>query len=134
MGRSYLINANLYSVPNAAGVQGLPIAQIQESATRIAAVDGAYLNWAETQFNPAWTPDLVDRGYAPHLGTMVTLYCDGHVKAMRPLRTATSVNQWGTGSGDTNCAAFTGASSLNCDIPQTNPTAIMAAVDKRFNS
>ncbi|RYG70396.1 DUF1559 domain-containing protein, partial [bacterium] len=133
MGRSYLINANLNSVPAAAGVRGISLASIEESATRIAVVEGSYRDWAETQFNPGWTADLVDRGYAPHLGTMVSLYCDGHVKANRPGRTATPVNQWGTGSGDTACAAYTGANAINCPNPQPNPSAIMNAVDKRFN-
>ena len=133
MGRSYLINANLNSVPAAAGTLGISLASIDEVATRIFAVDGAFKDWDATQFNPQWTADLVDRGYAPHLGTMVTLYCDGHVKSMRPLSTATPVNQWGAGSGDNNCAAYTGANAINCAIPQSNPTAIMAALDKRFN-
>ncbi|BCM92025.1 hypothetical protein IAD21_03904 [Abditibacteriota bacterium] len=64
---------------------------------------------------------------------MSTLYCDGHVNAMRATRTATPTNQWGAGSGDTARAAFTGGNANNCDIPQTNPSAIMAAIDKRFN-
>ncbi|RYX85496.1 DUF1559 domain-containing protein [bacterium] len=134
IGRSYLINANLNSTAAGAGVYGMPIAQIQEVSTRIAVVDGSYRDWDATQFNPGWTPDLLDRGYAPHLGMMATLYCDGHVKAQRPTRTATPVNQWGAGSGDTNCAAFTGANSINCDVPQANPTNIMGAIDRRFNS
>jgi prepilin-type N-terminal cleavage/methylation domain-containing protein/prepilin-type processing-associated H-X9-DG protein len=133
IGRSYLINANLNSVPAAAGTWGMPIAAIQESATRIAVVEGSYKDWDATQFSPTWTGDLVDRGYAPHLGTMVSLYCDGHVKANRPARTAAPVNQWGTGSGDTACAEYTGANSINCPNPQPNPTAIMNALDKRFN-
>lgn len=134
MGRSYLINANLNSVPAGAGTWGMPVAAIEESATRIAVVEGSYKDWAETQFSPSWTPDLVDRGYAPHLGTMVSLYCDGHVKANRPIRTATPVNQWGRGSGDGACDAYTGSNAINCANPQPNPSAIMSALDKRFNS
>ena len=134
MGRSYLINANLYSVPAQAGLNGLPLAAINEVATRIYATDGAFLNWDGTQFNPQWGAGLVDRGNAPHLGTMVTLYCDGHVKSNRPIATATPVNQWGAGSLE-NCTAagFTGVNAINCTLPENNPTGIMAALDKKFN-
>ena len=64
------------------------------------------------------------RGFAGHLGTMNVLYVDGHVKAMKPVKTATPINQWGS-AGSAACSAFTALERINCTTPDpTNVTAM----------
>lgn len=129
---SYYINKNLYD-PN--GFQlGLKIAQIQETSTRIAIMDGGKNGFNGTYVNPEWDPSLADRFFAGHLSTMVITYCDGHAKAKRPIATATPVNEWGRGnpnSNDGSCDAFSNQQMINCSNPTPTVSALMAELQKR---
>lgn len=64
-----------------------------------------------------WKADKWQQGFAGHLSTANYLFVDGHVKAMRPLATATPRNMWGGMDGGT-CKSR----SINCDAPE--PTII----------
>ena len=69
-----------------------------------------------------WTNDA----FAGHLGTMVCLFADGHVKSLRPVTTMTPFNMWGrfdpqnTGECANNGDRF----RVNCDEP--SPEALQA--------
>ena len=57
-----------------------------------------------------WKSDRWQQGFAGHLSTANYLFADGHVKAMRPLATATPFNMWGGMDGGA-CRNR----SINCD-------------------
>lgn len=76
-----------------------------------------------TDFGSSWWYDAMPGywvyGFAGHSGMANYLFGDGHVKAMKPSRTATPVNMWGGMSGG---GAYTtsacGTTSVNCDTPE----------------
>jgi prepilin-type N-terminal cleavage/methylation domain-containing protein/prepilin-type processing-associated H-X9-DG protein len=133
MPRSYVMNSNLYL--NRQAPSGMPLANILEPATRVAVVDGNGGSWDWTILTPGWAPNLADRGFAGHLGTMVVAYADGHVKSMRPTQTATPVNQWGRGVWNSSgaCASFINENMINCSNVDADVSNFMAALDKRHN-
>ncbi len=66
---------------------GLALAQLQSSSQVILVGENATRN--EPEF---WsTPDL---NFQAHLGMTNFLFCDGHVKSMKPIATGTPVNLW----------------------------------------
>jgi prepilin-type N-terminal cleavage/methylation domain-containing protein len=131
---SYMINSNLYL--SQGNYQGMKIAQIQETATRIAVVDGGGNGWDWTTFVPGWGADIANRGFAGHLSTFCLVYADGHAKAKRPVATATPVNEWGRGdlnSSDGSCDAFIKPDAINCTNPTPSVSALMAALQKLYS-
>lgn len=58
-----------------------------------------------------WKAEQWQQGFASHLSTANYLFCDGHVKAMRPLSTATPRNMWGGMEGGV-CRDH----SINCNM------------------
>lgn len=60
-----------------------------------------------------WKGDEWQQGFAGHLGTANYLFCDGHVKALRPSETASPFNMWGGMDGGA-CHSR----SINCDTPE----------------
>ena len=61
--------------------------------------------------DPKFRDDTNDLLFVDHMQQTNFLFCDGHVKAMRPVATVTPVNMWNV----TN-AAPTGIQNLMCDI------------------
>ena len=112
-------------VPNWTGADPLALALVTNTSSKILLSEtnyGDYGNW-ETMYDD-WNANTIrDNGFADHLGTMNCLFLDGHVKAMKPVNTATPLNMWGTmaDSSGTNCDASVRkniyAQGINCDIP-----------------
>ena len=130
---SYLINYNIYNSPQ--NFTGVKIAQVQETSTRIAILDGGGDGYNNATFYSGWTPGLANRGFAGHLGTFCIVYADGHAKAKRPMATAAPLNEWGRGdlnSGDGSCDTFVRADAINCTNPTPSVTALMGALEQRY--
>lgn len=70
------------------------LAAVPSTATTILASDYSY-SWAEIGLNQAPATYTNNWYMSPgHLGTVNFLFCDGHVKAMKPLATVTTTNMW----------------------------------------
>ena len=111
-------------IPGFTGAPPLALAFVQSTASKILMSEtnfGEYGNWNFPY--PDWSvADIRDRGFAGHLGTMNCLFIDGHVKAMKPVNTATPLNMFGTHGDNSgpNCDAGTSnavtyAQGVNCD-------------------
>ena len=83
-----------------------------------------------------------ERGFAGHLTTWNCLYGDGHVKAQRPVRTMSPVNQWGAfkdtanGNGYSSCVATNwnsddDAQNPNCDMPSAGALNFLQQLEAR---
>ena len=83
-----------------------------------------------------WTGDqILNTGYAGHLGTWNVLYVDGHVKSLLPTKTMTPVNQWGAFNDNTttdpafpNCKGngWYNEDSANPNCDQVSPGVLIA--------
>lgn len=99
-------------------------------------------------FNPyayiyPWTDasNTTNDGWAGHMGTANQLFIDGHVKAYRPVQTATPLNMWGMMDdipASDNCSVNqsptneTLTKGINCDVVSQKQLAAMAAVEKKY--
>ncbi|RYX80180.1 DUF1559 domain-containing protein [bacterium] len=77
---------------------GLAQAQINNSATTILVMENGYLRdepdmWATGDL-VAVSPAANQVRLTNHLSTSNYLFCDGHVKSLKPLATASSLNMW----------------------------------------
>jgi prepilin-type processing-associated H-X9-DG protein len=139
---SYVANPRVL-IPDWAGGQ-LALSAVNSPSTKIMITEGnwdniyMYSNW-HTAGNQA---NVVNAGFAGHLGTAVYLFADGHVKSMRPAKTMTGTNMWGqfednTTSGD--CANRSPVwqdwyrRGINCDEVSPGAQANIAAFDKANN-
>lgn len=72
-----------------------------------------------------------------HLGTANYLFADGHVKALRPIATASTINMWGQMNANTasdgGACADTTKRDINCDVSPQSLKDALAALDKKFN-
>ncbi len=125
---SYVNNQNLIGDY----VVSMSIADVQKPSQKIIVLE--YTDKDRTFHKPEWNAGTaVNRVWAGHLGQMNLLYIDGHVKSQRASVTAGPFNQWGKANGNACGAAFDGANRINCDLPETNLTDCMDAVDKKYN-
>lgn len=139
--KSYLINSNIYASYRAVSPPsglGIHMSIIEESATRLAVMEGpgTESGFTGTFFDAAYaSAGYGGRGFAGHLGTMNVLYVDGHVKAMKPVNTATPLNQWGAGDG-TACPGFVSGEdaikAINCKAVEANIVAAMNAISANY--
>jgi len=129
---SYAPNVHLF-VPRSAGT-GRSIASITNVSTRIMMSEvnnDASVEYADAKYSsPTQSNDgELYRTFAGHLGTTNFLFADGHVKAMKPVRTMTPLNMWGrlkfngTGTGcaggsDVNSSSDMANFDVNCEDPQ----------------
>jgi prepilin-type N-terminal cleavage/methylation domain-containing protein/prepilin-type processing-associated H-X9-DG protein len=89
---------------------------VRSPASKIMVTEIAYQNWTDYG-SPWWTGGgNWNQGFAGHGGRANYLYCDGHVKGLKPIQTDTTINQWGGMNGNTTCAT-PGDTSINCDQP-----------------
>ncbi len=58
------------------------------------------------------------RGFAGHTGRMNVVFCDGHVKSLRPTQTMVPYNMWGDQWDGTNkgCPGLDDAQAINCNV------------------
>ena len=129
-------------VPYWTGAPPLALATVSSVATKIVmseSSNGTGGNW-HVVYDDWGAGTIRDYGFAGHLGTMNCLFIDGHVKAMKPINTATPVNMWGTqydssnaGNCVTNPRKTIYESGINCDEPSTAQTQGLAALGARYN-
>jgi len=111
------------------GTGGLNMAAINEPANKIAVAESiAY--WPNVVWPDTSSDDVRDNLFAGHTGVSNYVFCDGHVKALRPTATESapgatpSFNMWGALSSPSNnsygmpgtgvCTDF----SINCDTSE----------------
>jgi len=120
---------------------GTPLSLIQSPATKIMATEslwndpeiGAWGSWG-------WDNQFAEGGFAGHLNTWVCLYADGHVKSMRPTRTMTPQNQWGSFQDIDNepgCGNPWGGNSgingfINCDVVSPGALGGLQKLEQRY--
>jgi prepilin-type N-terminal cleavage/methylation domain-containing protein/prepilin-type processing-associated H-X9-DG protein len=125
----YPLNARMHG----SAQQALHMAAVQAPATKISMSEATA---RYTEFNTTTTRavDMAAWGFAGHMSTTNYLFGDGHVKALRPVRTTTPLNMWGA-RGPTavaGCSSATLAESINCDIPEPVMTQGMQMLEERF--
>ena len=95
--RSYAINGttNAGGTPPSEYNRAEALAAVPDTAQTILVSEYSYLDahvgfgeYAGQYFQENWY------GFAGHLGTANFLFCDGHVKAMKPINTGTPLNMW----------------------------------------
>ena len=65
------------------------------SASQVVLVTEADGVWAYPEINMAGSSaDVANRSFKGHLGQVNFLFCDGHVKSLKPTATGTPVNMW----------------------------------------
>lgn len=126
--RSYGINAHI-----AVADSGTSIADIQSPAMKVAVAEMTKTDWSD--YGAAWWTgpgNWQQVGFAGHLSTANYLFCDGHVKSLKPTKTGSPFNMWGGlnsgGTSDPNCTT----DSPNCDVPQTAITDGLAQLEKNY--
>jgi prepilin-type N-terminal cleavage/methylation domain-containing protein/prepilin-type processing-associated H-X9-DG protein len=95
--------------------------------------------------NEAGNTDISKNGFAGHTGVANYLFCDGHVKSMKPSATAGNVatgaiNLWGgmnpsggyLGMPASNPAGVCSGNDINCDTPEPAIIQGMAALQARY--
>jgi prepilin-type N-terminal cleavage/methylation domain-containing protein/prepilin-type processing-associated H-X9-DG protein len=117
------------------GNWGIPLAAIQSPATKIVVGEGIE-NYTDVM-HPNWTSgEIGSRVWSGHLSTANYLFFDGHVKALRPLATATPTNMWGaqtaTGGGPVAGCSSAQNDALNCDTPEPTITSGMGTVQTKY--
>ena len=129
---SYGIN-HLIARPNWNNNSGMSLATINEVSRKIIVAEKnnnnteTGLGWDDWDGNQ-WR----DNAFAGHLGTANYLFCDGHVKALRPTATVSNgFSMWGK-FRDTGCT-LPNSEAINCD--GVSPAALNAfgLLDKKFN-
>ncbi len=131
---SYGMNYHIGYVGGALG-NALPLSAIDSPSqkilfaeTRASEAGLANTDWTGTQWGNTY-------GFAGHLGTWNCAFADGHVKALRPLKTMVPYNMWGqfndnTAADGPNCGT---SWSINCDVAGTQSIAGMAGLDQKYN-
>jgi len=82
--------------------------------------------------------DFQVNGFAGHTGRMNVLFCDGHVRTLKPEQTAGANGQpsyWGgfeDSLGDTSCPNYNPANMLNCDGYSPGATKNLAALGAKW--
>ena len=97
---SYSANGHVMIKVNIVNPAPQKMAVIAESARKVLAAEGV-ASW-DGRYPIIGLPDeagggnyLPDYGFSGHLATWNVLFCDGHVKSMKPVQTMTPVNMWG---------------------------------------
>lgn len=108
---------NLVGDHGTAGPVGL--AGVDSPATKImvAELAGGATGQTWTDYGSWWWPGSCNcwgYGFGGHLGTSNYLFGDGHVKALKPLATATPVNMWGS----VDSGVCPNNPTINCDTPE----------------
>jgi prepilin-type N-terminal cleavage/methylation domain-containing protein/prepilin-type processing-associated H-X9-DG protein len=94
-------------------LQAGTITQIQSTSTKISiAEDREGYSVVAPHHNVG---QMSGRLFGRHLQTFNVLYADGHVKSLRPVRTATPVNQWGRHNDNSAACVNTDTERINCD-------------------
>ena len=108
--RSYGANHRLMPDGNAT----VGMAEVQAVAQKIIVAEMTGQSW--TDYGAPWWNgnEWLDAGFAGHLSTANYLFADGHVKAYRPVNTATPFNMWGDNDGGTTTGNCNNR-SINCD-------------------
>ena len=120
-------------------VTGLPLAFVNSPSQKIIITE----SFNKYGYLYPWTTasDTAVDGWAGHLGTANQLFIDGHVKAYRPLQTATPFNMWGTMTDNTASATCsqnqlptneTVTKGINCDDVSPLQVAAMGAVENKY--
>jgi prepilin-type processing-associated H-X9-DG protein len=95
------------------------LSNIQSSATRVMASEGSGNDIWGMGFND-WgggnSNNWAGEGWSNHLGTFNVLFADGHVKALKPVRTMTPTNFWG---GFDSPAGGCSTGDVNCEVTDT---------------
>ena len=126
-------------VPIWSGQGGLPMAVVQSPSQKIVITE----SFNRYGLVYPWTTagDMATDGWAGHMGTFNNLFIDGHVKAYRPLQTATPFNMWGTMTDNTasdTCSQNqaptneTLTKGINCDAVSQMQVAVMAAIENKY--
>jgi hypothetical protein len=72
-----------------------------------------------------------DRLWGGHLSTMNVLCADGHVKSLRPTRTAAPLDQWCSSMQDNFSVCGTGdTEGINCDEQSSNQSLAIQGVER----
>ena len=121
------------------GAGGIAQGQIQAPASKILiceSINGSPdFIWPDTD-----APSIQNLGYAGHNGSANYLFCDGHVKTMKPTATASPLNMWGgtNGAGGylgmpaSNPAGVCGNNDVNCDTPEPVIVQGMALLQQKY--
>ena len=141
---SYAGNYQLFDGPTYGAPHSL--AFVEKSSEKllitetVAFANGSTVNGASSTalgystWSNAGSTSFATEGYAGHLGTMNVLFCDGHVKSLRPDQTAGAgggVNMWG-GFNDNICSAANYKNMFNCDKPSPGATLNLAALRAKY--
>ncbi len=124
------------------GAGGTSLANIQEPASKILISEciNPSPDYVWPDANETGNTDISGKGYAGHNDTANYLFCDGHVKSMKPTATASPLNMWGgmNGTGGyagmpaSNVAGVCGNNDINCDTPEPVIMQGMAALQQRY--
>lgn len=118
--------------PDYTKATGMPIANIQEVSRKILVTERSNnseqgVGWSDWQ-DGNWR----DNGFAGHLGTMNNLFCDGHVKSMRPSATvAGGYSMWGK-IIDSTCT-LPPEQAINCNDVTGRGVTLMGLLDQKYN-
>jgi prepilin-type N-terminal cleavage/methylation domain-containing protein/prepilin-type processing-associated H-X9-DG protein len=123
---SYAVNYNF--------LQAGTITQIQSVATKIMVTEDkdGYSLMAPHHANGGTSSTIAGRIWSGHLSTMNVLYTDGHVKAVRPMRTASPVNQWGRMEDNSSACINSDTEGINCDEVSARQLAAMQGVENQY--
>ncbi len=111
---------------------GMPLSLISEVSRKILVTERSNnreqgVGWDDWDSNA-----YRDNCFAGHLGTMNNLFCDGHVKSMRPSATiAGGYSQWGKLRGST--CTLPKAESINCNDVTGEGLTVMGGLDAKYN-
>ena len=108
--------------------QGLKLAAINSTSTKIMVGEIRDARWTEYG-SPKWINGYWDVGFAGHLNTANYLFCDGHVKSLRPTSTEIPTNMWGaTTSPPPGCTA----SDINCDVTDPGIVGPLQTLENKY--
>ena len=97
----------------------------------VTVVNAAFI-WPDYN-NSSKEAEVKSISFVGHLSTANYLFCDGHVKAMRPTQTMSDINMWGDfyDTSGTDCPSSADGSFLgiNCDIISNGFKTNLAAVE-----
>ncbi len=88
------------------------LASVSATANKVMVMEQKGQTWNDYG-SSWWTTGNWDQGFAGHTGSMNVLFCDGHVKSLKPVALLTPVNMLGAFDSDNGCAHR----DINCDKP-----------------
>lgn len=112
------------------------VANVQKPASKIMVMEANYFGTFLSSSQNDWTALWKDRGWSGHLGIMVCLFGDGHVKTYRPTQVVSPLNMLGYGkalAATDSCGSYaTDVDKINCDAPEPAMVAIMDVLEKKY--